>query len=67
MATVVLSAASPERPALQALDTVLDGELRRFGETDVRRFCLAATPLGWRYQVHKNGLAQAALRARPLD
>jgi hypothetical protein len=23
--------------------------------------------LGWRYQVHKNGLSQAALRARPLD
>jgi hypothetical protein len=23
--------------------------------------------LGWRYQVYKNGLAQAALRARPLD
>jgi hypothetical protein len=22
---------------------------------------------GWRYQAHKNGLAQAALRARPLD
>jgi hypothetical protein len=23
--------------------------------------------LGWRYQVYKNGVAQAALRARPLD
>lgn len=26
-----------------------------------------AGDLGWRYQAHKNGLAQAALRARPLD
>jgi hypothetical protein len=23
--------------------------------------------LGWRYQIYKNGLTQAALRARPLD
>lgn len=23
--------------------------------------------LGWRYQVYKNGLTQAALRARPLN
>jgi hypothetical protein len=26
-----------------------------------------AGDLGWRYQAHRNGLAQAALRARPLD
>jgi multimeric flavodoxin WrbA len=47
MATVVLSAASAERPALQALDGVLDGELGRLGETEVRRFCLAALPLAY--------------------
>jgi hypothetical protein len=47
MATVVLSAASADRPALPALADVLDGELRRLGETDVRRFDLAATPLAY--------------------
>ena len=47
MATVVLSAASAELPALQALAGVLDDELRGVGETDVRRFDLAATPLAY--------------------
>jgi hypothetical protein len=47
MATVVLSAASADRPAILALADVLDGELRRSGETDVRRFDLAATPLAY--------------------
>jgi hypothetical protein len=26
-----------------------------------------AGDLGWRYQAYKNGLAQAALRSRPLN
>jgi multimeric flavodoxin WrbA len=47
MATVVLSAASAERPALQELAAVLAGELRGVGETDVRPFELATTPLAY--------------------
>ena len=47
MATVVLSAASAERPALQEVSGVLAGELRRVGETDVRTFELATTPLAY--------------------
>jgi hypothetical protein len=47
MATVVLSAASEERPALQEVSGVLAGELRRVGETDVRTFELATTPLAY--------------------
>ena len=47
MATVVLSAASAERPALHEVSGVLAGELRRIGETDVRTFELATTPLAY--------------------
>jgi hypothetical protein len=47
MATVVLSAASEERPALQEVSGVLAGELQRVGETDVRTFELATTPLAY--------------------
>jgi multimeric flavodoxin WrbA len=47
MATVVLSAASEERPALQDLSGVLAGELRTAGETDIRTFELATTPLAY--------------------
>lgn len=45
MSTVVLSAASPEFPSLQALFVLLMDELRRAGETDVRTFDLATTTL----------------------
>jgi len=47
MATVVLSAASEERPALRDLSGVLAGELRTAGETDIRTFELATTPLAY--------------------
>ncbi|MDH4065391.1 MAG: NAD(P)H-dependent oxidoreductase [Acidobacteriota bacterium] len=47
MATVVLSAASAERPALQRLAAVLAAELERTGETDVRTFDLAKTKLAY--------------------
>jgi multimeric flavodoxin WrbA len=47
MATVVLSAASAERPSLQALVPVLDDALRRSGEHAIRQFDLAATPLAY--------------------
>jgi len=47
MATVVLSAASEERSALQEISGVLGDELRSAGETDVRTFELATTPLAY--------------------
>jgi len=47
MATVILSAASAERPALQALVGALEDELRAGGESDVRRFDLARTLLAY--------------------
>ena len=47
MATVVLSAASEERSALQEISGVLGDELRSVGETDVRTFELATTPLAY--------------------
>jgi multimeric flavodoxin WrbA len=47
MATVVLSAASAQRSELQELAAVLEGELRDVGETDVRTFELAKTPLAY--------------------
>jgi hypothetical protein len=47
MATVVLSAASAERPALQDLSSVLAGELRQLGETEIRTFELATTLLAY--------------------
>jgi hypothetical protein len=47
MATVVLSAGSEERPALREVSGGLAGELRRAGETDVRTFELATTPLAY--------------------
>jgi len=47
VATVVLSAASPELPALHALSTVLDDELRRAGHADVRTFELATMRLAY--------------------
>lgn len=47
MATVVLSAAGPEWPALQALAAMLDAELRASGEHDVTTFDLASTRLAY--------------------
>lgn len=47
MSTVVLSAASPERPPLQELSAQLDAALREGGETDVHTFALATTPLAY--------------------
>jgi hypothetical protein len=47
MATVVLSAASEERSALQEISGLLGDELRRVDETDVRTFELATTPLAY--------------------
>ncbi len=47
MSTVVLSAASPERPALQELSAQLDTPLREIGQTDVHTFALATTPLAY--------------------
>ncbi len=47
MATVVLSAASPELEALQALSTRLADGLREVGENDVRTFELASTKLAY--------------------
>jgi multimeric flavodoxin WrbA len=49
MTTVILSAASPELPALQALQEVLKAELRHAGESDesVRTFDLASIKLGY--------------------
>jgi multimeric flavodoxin WrbA len=47
MSTVLLSAASSELPSLQALGEVVVGELERSGETDLRVFELATTPLAY--------------------
>lgn len=47
MGTVVLSAASSGRPSLNEIASVLDGELRSLGETKIRTFDLAATPLAY--------------------
>lgn len=47
MATVVLSAASPELPALQTLSALLVDALRDAGEPDIRMFDLASTKLAY--------------------
>lgn len=49
MPTVILSAASPQFPALRALQEVLKAELRHSGETDdsIRIFDLASIKLGY--------------------
>lgn len=47
MSTVILSAASPTRAALQTLEHLLVGELKHRGETDVRVVPLATTPLAY--------------------
>ena len=47
MSTLILSAACPERPSLQALGACLTAELARRGETDVRTIELATTKLAY--------------------
>jgi hypothetical protein len=47
VSTVVLSAASPLLPGLQALSVVLEAELRHAGQTDVRTFDLATMRLAY--------------------
>lgn len=47
MTTVVLSAASALLPGLQALAIVLEDELRRAGQTDIRTFDLATMRLAY--------------------
>lgn len=47
MSTVVLSAASPERSALQQLASVLNAELQAGGETHIQTFELATTKLAY--------------------
>lgn len=47
MATVVLSGASAEHPALLSLLDLIKAHLRQLGETDVRVFHLADTPLAY--------------------
>ena len=47
MSTVVLSAASPELPSVQALSALLMDQLGHAGETDVRLFELATTKLAY--------------------
>lgn len=47
MSTVILSAASPKRPALEQLVERLRAQLSRLGETDVKRFELSTIPLAY--------------------
>jgi hypothetical protein len=47
MSTVVLSAASAGLPGLQALSIVLEDELRRAGQAEIRSFDLAAMRLAY--------------------
>jgi len=47
VSTVILSAASPELPSLQALAAVLSTELALEGETEVRRFELSTMKLAY--------------------
>lgn len=47
MSTVILSAASPEHPPLQALSDLLADELRRAGEAGIHTFELATTRLAY--------------------
>lgn len=47
MPTVILSAASPEQPSLQALLGLLTDELWRAGESNIRTFDLATTKLAY--------------------
>jgi hypothetical protein len=47
MATVVLSAASPTRPPLEALAASVAAEVPWSGDTDVRMFHLGVTPLAY--------------------
>ncbi|MCE9577917.1 MAG: NAD(P)H-dependent oxidoreductase [Deltaproteobacteria bacterium] len=47
MATIILSAASPQHPSLQALAACLVTELARTGETDIQTFDLATIKLAY--------------------
>ena len=47
MATVILSAGSPERPSLQKLEALVRAELEYKGETPIRTFDLAHTKLAY--------------------